>query len=131
MKMFLSMAIIFIALITFCTPAQVRSDYDITWGASDGAVKYYVFLEEKVANTGFQIVDNMDYLDPVNITTLKIGEATSLSYTVRLLNDARYVVAGVVAVDASGFYSVLGASAVTQKGTIPPKPGAPVLFKKK
>ena len=131
MKMFLMLLVALVVTINVCTPAQARSDYEITWTASADAVKYLVFLEERVTNTGFTLLDNMDYLDPVSMLSLKLPvEPAVTNYTIKLSNDSRYVVAGVVAVDVVGYYSVMGVSSVVQKGKAPGKPGT-VVFKKK
>jgi hypothetical protein len=103
--------------------AQARSFYKFTWTASTSAVKYRVFYEERITNTGFTLVDNMDYLDPVIVVPKDSVNAPTLTYRVKLFNDSRYMVAGVVAVDAAGYYSLMSVSNVFQKGTIPPKPG--------
>lgn len=122
----------FLVMILFIAcPAQPKSDYEVVFTPTSGAVKHLVFYEEKVVQTGFQLVDGMDYLNP-NVSALKITELTdpASSFTISLNNDGKYVVVGVVAVDAAGFYSSMGVSAVTQKGTIPSKP-AGIIFRKK
>ena len=123
MKAFLVMLLLAVVMFNVCTPAQARSNYTASWTASVDAVKYLVFYEERTTNTGFTLVDNMDYLDPTNMSALKIGEPTTLSFVTKQFNDSKYVVIGVVAVDVSGYYSLMSVSAITQKGKTPGKPG--------
>lgn len=122
-------ATLFLSLFTGSCEAQPRNDYEITFTPVPGATSYDVFLEEKTTNTGFTLLDDMDYLSP-NVTTLRVGTITTTSFTINLPNDGKYVVAGVVSKDAAGFYSPMGVSAVTRKGVAPSKPGG-VIFRKK
>jgi len=129
MKMLLVLLVALIVTFNVCTPAQAKSNYKISYTAVTDAVTYMIFAEERITNTGFSLVDNIDYLDPTNLSAFKIGESTTLSFTIKLPNDSKFVVAGVVAVDVNGFYSAMGVSSVVQKGKSPGKPGG-VTFQK-
>ncbi|MEM4260395.1 MAG: hypothetical protein QXG00_04120 [Candidatus Woesearchaeota archaeon] len=123
MKYFNIFFIMFVFISMVSCNGQVRSDYQITFDTHPQAVKYLVFLEERTTNTGFALKDSADYLEPINLTQYKIAEVTTANpVIVNLLNDGKYLKAGVVVVDAAGFYSVMGCSQVYRKGLIPSKP---------
>ncbi len=110
-------------VVVACTSAQIRSDYQINYQPHPQAVKYLIFLEERETPVTFALQDSADYLEPINLTSYKIAETTSaIPVIVSLKNDGKYLKAGVVVEDTAGFYSVMGVSAVFQKGIIPNKP---------
>ena len=125
-----SLVIFMFLVLLACTNGQIRSDYQISFNSHPQAAKYLVFLEERSQPTGFALQDSVDYLDPINLLQFKIAETTSaVPVTVRLINDGKYIRAGLVVEDSAGFYSVMGVSQVYQKGTIPSKPSSVVINK--
>lgn len=125
-KFFLYLTPLFFILIASCN-AQPKSDYEIYSTPVIGASKYYFFLEKKSA-ASYKLVQGADYLSP-DLTSLKIGEASSPSFTVSLPNDGSEYAVGIVAVNSAGFYSGLGVF-VGSTGYVPNIP-AGVGFKKK
>ena len=129
MKVFKSLLLIMVIVFSSILCSQQRSDYEITWNSVNGASKYGVFLEERNTSSGFNLVEDMDYLSP-NVSAYKLAEITDTIFVVNLLNDGKYVVAGVVAISPSGYYSPMSVSQITRKGQAPAKP-AGVIFRKK
>ena len=120
MKKFLIILITLIAIVS--CKAQLRSNYVINFNQHPSAAKYLVFLEERQTPIGFALQDSVDYLQP-SLLDYKIAETTSATpVIVNLKNDGKYIRAGLVVEDSAGYYSVMGVSAVIQKGTIPSKP---------
>lgn len=112
----------FLSILLGCSSAQVQSDYLISFNEHPQAVKYLVFIEQRTDSL-FQLKDSIDYLEPVNLTSLKIAETTNpIPVTIRLTNDGKLLRAGVVVEDTAGFYSVMGVSAIMRKPVIPDKP---------
>lgn len=113
---------IFSIILLGCSSAQVQSSYLITFENHPEATKYLVFLEQRV-DSSFQIQDSVDYLEPVNLSELKIAETTTATpVQITLKNDGKLMRAGVVVEDTAGFYSVMGVSAIIRKPVIPEKP---------
>ena len=112
----------FLIILLGCSSAQVQSDYLISFNEHPEAVKYLVFLEQRTDSL-FQLKDSIDYLEPVNLSSLKIAEMTNpVPVSLRLTNDGKLLRAGVVVEDTAGFYSVMGVSAILKKPVIPDKP---------
>jgi len=112
-----------VALLTISCNSQIRSNYTITFDQHPQAAKYLVFIEQRTQSTGFALQDSVDYLEPIDLSYLKIAETTTATpVTISLVNDGKYLRAGLVIEDSAGFYSVMGVSQVFQKGTIPNKP---------
>lgn len=112
----------FLIILLGCSSAQVQSDYLISFNEHPEAVKYLVFLEQRTDSL-FQLKDSIDYLEPVNLSSLKIAEMTNpVPVSLRLTNDGKLLRAGVVVEDTAGFYSVMGVSAILKKPVIPNKP---------
>lgn len=113
--------------VTKCN-GQPKSEYEIYGDTVSSASKYLFFLEKK-SGQSYKLQENMDYLSPVNVSYLKIGEATTPTFTVLLDNDGSEYKVGIVAETISGFYSGMG-TAIGIVGTAPTKPGGVGLRKK-
>jgi len=109
------------------TPPQPKSDYEIYSNPITSATKYHFFLEKKSA-TAYKLIQGMDYLSP-NVTTLKVGEATTPAFTINLSNDGSEYTVGIVAENSAGFYSGMGV-AIGTVGVVPSAPGGIGLRKK-
>lgn len=101
--------------------AQPNSQYEIYGDTVSTAVKYHFFLEKK-SNQPYKLQDNMDYLSPVNVSNLKVGESNTPIFVVTLVNDGSEYKVGIVAENISGFYSGMG-TAIGYVGQSPNKPG--------
>lgn len=118
-----NLILVLVALFTISCNSQVRSNYTINFDQHPQAAKYLVFIEQRTQSTGFALQDSVDYLEPVDLSYLKIAETTSaVPVTISLVNDGKFIRAGLVVEDSAGFYSVMGVSQIYQKGTIPNKP---------
>lgn len=115
--LFVVVSIVFIESIF----GQPKSDYVVLWNKDVNVSKYLVFIDE-----GLSIVDSMDYLSP-DVTSFKVGETSDTSFVISLYNDGNEVIAGVVGVNVSGFYSPMGVSAILRKEEVLEKPK--VIFK--
>lgn len=109
--------------------AQPKSDYEVSWSKVPEAVSYSVFLEERSADNGFSLVSDMDYLNP-NVNNFIVETTSDTSVVLRLNNDGKFLVVGVVSYNASGFYSPMAVSEVYQKGIVPSKPALIRIIKK-
>lgn len=125
-KILLLVSIILLLFVVKCN-GQPKSNYEIYSNPVTGAVKYHFFLEKKSASA-YKLVQGMDYLSP-DVTTLKVGEATTPVFTVNLNNDGSEYTVGIVAENSVGYYSGMGV-AVGNVGTIPSTPGGVGLRKK-
>lgn len=117
-----SLIVLFIIFFMACSNGQIYSDYQINFSQHPTAVKYFIFFEERDDTNQFLLQDSVDYLEPIDLSELKIAETTSaIPVTIRLKNNGRLIRAGVVVEDTAGYYSVMGVSSIYAKGTIPDK----------
>ena len=122
MKFLMKILMFFSIILLGCSSAQVQSDYLISFNQHPKAVKYLVFLEQRTDSL-FRLKDSIDYLEPINLSSLKIAELTnSVPVSIKLNNDGKLLRAGVVVEDTAGFYSVMGVSVILKKPVIPDKP---------
>lgn len=121
---FLLTIIFTLALIVACN-AQPKSDYQISSDPVPGASKYHFFLQKD----GGRLIQGMDYLQPDNVSDLKIGESANPIFDINLDNDGSLYVVGIVAENSIGIYSGMGINS-GNVGTVPSIPGN-VKFEKK
>lgn len=121
------LSVLFVLVFVVACNAQPRNDYEIYSNPVVDATKYHFFLEKKSASP-YKLVQGMDYLNP-SVATLKVGEATTPSFTVNLINDGSEYRVGIVAENSAGFYSGMGTT-IDTVGIVPQTP-AGVGFRKK
>ena len=119
----------FFIMFTTTSCAQPKSDYNVSWSKVPEAVSYSVFLEERSVNNGFNLVSDMDYLSP-SVSNFIVETTSDTSVVLRLNNDGKFLVVGVVSYNASGFYSAMAVSEIYQKGLVPNKPALIRIIKK-
>ena len=125
MKLF-SGILLALLLFTVTIFGQTTKQYDIKWNAaaSIDSVKYWeVYMEKRAVNSGFTIVDGMEYV--AGLETFKLANVTNTgqtapSYTFTVPTDGGWMVAGVIA--NNDIRSQLGASASTKNAKKPGKP---------
>jgi hypothetical protein len=127
MKKILLFAVIMLLMFIVNCNGQPKSDYEIYSSPVTGAAKYHFFLEKKSA-AAYKLVQGMDYLNP-NVSTLKVGEATTPVFTINLNNDGSEYTVGIVAENSAGYYSGMGV-AIGTVGTVPSVPAGIGLRKK-
>lgn len=120
---------IFAAVLVFAASCngQPKTDYEIAASPVPGAVKYHFFLEKKSASP-YQLIQEMDYLNP-NVTALKVGEGATPVFTVNLVNDGAEYKVGIVAETTGEYYSGMG-TGIGVVGSVPAVPGSVILRKK-
>lgn len=137
MKMFLSMAIVLVAIFALACPAQTQSTYQVYWQANptaDNVTGYAVYLEGRSTSTGFTIQDGMDYV--VALDAFKKGDVAGpgsgeMVYDIILPNDGKYYMAGIIAYTATGVKSVVSATLTPYRvDKQPTKPGGVGIRKK-
>lgn len=124
----LVLVLIFVVIAFTSCKGQPKSEYEIYGDTVTSANKYLFFIEKKSAQP-YKLQENMDYLSPVNVSYLKIGESSTPIFTVLLDNDGSEYKVGIVAETISGFYSGMG-TAIGNVGISPTKPGGVGLRKK-
>lgn len=126
-KLFLLIVLFSLVAIVSCN-GQPKNNYEIYSGNVAGATKYLFFLEKKSA-VAYKLIQGMDYLSPVSVITLKVGEAPIPVFTVNLNNDGAEYTVGVIAENVEGYYSGMGI-AVANVGVVPSAPASIGLRKK-
>jgi len=106
-KLFLFAPLFALIMFPNCS-AQPKGDYEIYCNVIPIATKYHFFLEKKSAII-YKLITGMDYLSP-NVSTLKVGESATPTFTVNLINDGSEYTVGVVIQNSAGFYSGMGIS---------------------
>lgn len=128
MKRTLGLLVIVFLIVAGSCNGQPKTNYEITTTSVTGVTKYHYFLEKKPATGNYHLVQGMDYLAP-DVTTYKVGESATNSFTVQLDNDGAEYRAGVVFENVAGFYGGMGV--VTANVGIVPITPAIVIFRKK
>jgi len=121
-QLFLLMVLIMLTVSFVNCNGQPKNDYEIASNSVVGATKYHFFLEKKAPVLPYKLQQGMDYLSPVNVTVLKIGESATPSFIVQDLdNDGSEYRVGIVAENSQGFYGGMG----TNTGSVGNVPGIP------
>lgn len=125
--LFFSLVMFVVFTTTGCS--QPKSEYEVSWNSTNEATSYTVFLEERTTSSGFNLISDIDYLNP-NVSNLILTSTSDTSVVLQLNNDGKYLVVGVVAFNISGFYSPMAVSEVYQKGRVPTKPSLIIIRKR-
>lgn len=136
MKMFLSMAIVLIALFALACPAQTQSTYQIYWNAnpaSENVSGYAVYLEGRSSSTGFTLVNGLDYVAAFDVfQKADVVQGTGeIVYDIVLPNDGKYYIAGVIAYTSIGVKSKLSATLTPYRVDMQPSQPGGVGIRKK
>lgn len=126
MKLFSGFLLGLMLFATMLTFGQTTKQYDIKWNAAVSAdsVKYWeVYMEKRTVNSGFTIVDGMEYA--ATLETFKLANVTNTgqtapSYTFTVSTDGGWMVAGIIA--NNDIRSQVGASTSTKNAKKPGKP---------
>jgi hypothetical protein len=128
MKKLLLFSFLFVAL-TFSVFAQTTKTYQIKWApnpVADSTKGWSVYLEQRTTNTGFVLVDNMDYATTIDgfykADVLNTGQTTECVYEINLPLDGKFSVAGIIAYAKDGTKSPVGTSTITKISKRPGKP---------
>lgn len=106
---------------------QSTKTYNIKWDPAvvSDSVKYWeVYFEKRATNSGFTLVDGMEYTTGLDVfkqssVVINTGQAAPF-YTITVNTDGGWMVAGIIAYN--DIRSQLGASASTKNAKKPGKP---------
>ena len=127
-------ALALVMVISLACFAQATKVYQIAFNTSpitDVVAGYSIYLEQRAMNSGFVLVDGMDYsatIDAFYITDIaNTGQTGEIVYEITLPLDGKWSVAGVIAYAADGLKSPVGASTSVKIAKRPGKPTGVVI----